>query len=86
MQKRGKIRTVVAVTFFLIRLAPGGPFTAERNYPEEAIQRMNEFYGLDDPLPIQYLNYLASAIRGQERTALHRLGVTRLRLSLRLGS
>jgi oligopeptide transport system permease protein len=62
---------VVTVTFFLIRLAPGGPFTAERNYPEEAIQRMNEFYGLDDPLPIQYLNYLASAIRGDLGPSIH---------------
>jgi oligopeptide transport system permease protein len=62
---------VVTITFFLIRLAPGGPFTNEREYPEEAIQRMNEFYGLDKPLPAQYLNYLSKAVRGNLGPSIH---------------
>ena len=56
--------TAVTVTFFLIRLAPGGPFTDERNYPEDAIERLNEHYGLNDPLAVQYLHYIGNLLHG----------------------
>ena len=56
--------TVVTINFFLIRLMPGGPFTNEKNFPEEAIKRLNEHYGLDRPLHIQYFHYLGNLLRG----------------------
>jgi oligopeptide transport system permease protein len=60
----GVLLAAITVTFFLVRLAPGGPFTDEKNYPEEAIKRLNEFYGLNDPLPVQYAHYLHNLARG----------------------
>jgi oligopeptide transport system permease protein len=54
----------VTITFFLVRLAPGGPFTAERNFTEESIRRLNEFYGLSDPIMVQYFHYIGNALRG----------------------
>jgi oligopeptide transport system permease protein len=54
----------VTLTFFLVRLAPGGPFSAEKQFPEEAIKRLNEHYGLDKPIMVQYGNYLKNVIRG----------------------
>lgn len=53
----------VSATFLLIRLAPGGPFTDERQFPAEAIERLNAHYGLDDPLHVQYVRYLSNVLR-----------------------
>ncbi len=54
----------VTITFFLVRLAPGGPFTEEKSYPQQAIDQLNAHYGLDDPLPVQYFHYLGNLLRG----------------------
>lgn len=51
------------LTFFLIRLAPGGPFLAERDIPESAKQQLMHQYGLDRPLHEQYLRFLGNAAR-----------------------
>lgn len=50
--------TVITISFFLVRLAPGGPFSEERAYPPAVIERLNQKYGLDKPLPVQYFNYM----------------------------
>ena len=55
---------VITVAFFLVRLAPGGPFDAERAVPPEVLKSLNARYHLDDPWPRQYLDYLANAARG----------------------
>ena len=54
---------VVTATFFLVRLAPGGPFDAERDLPPETLQRLNAHYHLDKPLIAQYLIYLKGLAR-----------------------
>jgi len=54
----------ITITFLLIRYAPGGPFTEEKNFPEESLQRLNEHYGLTDPLWVQYWRYLGNMLRG----------------------
>lgn len=54
----------VTITFFLIRLAPGGPFTDEKNFPEASIRQLNRHYGLDDPILVQYARYLGNVARG----------------------
>lgn len=54
----------VTLTFILIRLAPGSPFTAERNFSAETMARLESHYGLDAPLHVQYTRYLGRAIRG----------------------
>ena len=53
------IWAVVTVTFFLMHAIPGGPFDSiGQDVPPETIEAMNERYHLNDPLPVQYLNYL----------------------------
>ena len=54
----------VTVAFFLIRLAPGGPFSSEKNISPEVIKQLNSHYGLDKPLLIQYFDYLKNICRG----------------------
>jgi oligopeptide transport system permease protein len=54
---------IVTITFFLIRLAPGGPFLSEREIPAEARAALVAQYGLDRPLLVQYGRYLANVAR-----------------------
>jgi oligopeptide transport system permease protein len=53
---------VVTLVFFLVRLAPGGPFDAERAVPPEALAALNEKYHLDDPLSKQYVDFLGDVL------------------------
>lgn len=55
---------VVTITFFLLRLAPGSPFTAEKAFPPEVINELNIRYGLDKPLIVQYFNYIKQLLMG----------------------
>ena len=55
---------VVTVSFFLIRLAPGGPFDLERPLPPAAMANLARVYGLDQPLGVQYLRYLGALVTG----------------------
>lgn len=41
-----------------MKLAPGGPFTSERKLPPKLEEQMNEAYGLNDPIHVQYVDYL----------------------------
>ena len=52
------ILAVSIITFLLMHAVPGGPFTREKSLPEETIRILNERYHLDDPLHVQYVNYL----------------------------
>ena len=55
---------IVTLTFFMVRLAPGGPFDQERELPEQVRIKLDAQYGLGDPLGVQYLRYLANLLRG----------------------
>lgn len=55
---------VITGSFFLIRLAPGGPFDLERPLPPAAMANLARVYGLDQPLWRQYLRYLGSLLQG----------------------
>ncbi len=55
---------VVTLSFFLVRLAPGGPFDLERPLPAAAMENLRRVYGLDQPLVVQYGRYLAALARG----------------------
>ncbi len=52
---------VVTMTFFMVRLAPGDPFSSERRMPEYIKERILEHYGLDRPALEQYGRYLKAA-------------------------
>lgn len=55
---------VITVTFFLVRLAPGGPFSSEKAVPPEVLKALEEKYQLDQPVAMQYLDYLGDLVRG----------------------
>ena len=55
---------IVTVTFFLIRLAPGGPFDEEKSVSPETRAQLEAYYNLDAPLYQQYLDYLNGLVRG----------------------
>ncbi|MBV8415581.1 MAG: ABC transporter permease [Verrucomicrobia bacterium] len=59
--------SVVTITFFLVRLMPGGPFDRERKLPEHIEKQLLAKYKLDGPLPEQYLNYLGDLVHGDLR-------------------
>lgn len=49
---------IATVTFFMMHSIPGGPFTRERPVPPEIMRVLNEKYKLDQPLYMQYLDYM----------------------------
>jgi len=55
---------LVSVSFFIIRLAPGGPFDQEQALPAAVRANLDAAYGLDQPLLAQYGRYLAGVARG----------------------
>jgi oligopeptide transport system permease protein len=58
---------VVTITFFLIRLSPGGPFDSERKLPAAIEQQLLSKYKLDGPIIRQYTSYLGDLIHGDLR-------------------
>ena len=58
---------VVTLTFFLIRLAPGGPFDRERKIPPAIEAQLLAKYELDGPLWKQFTGYLGDVVRGDLR-------------------
>ncbi|WP_422485088.1 ABC transporter permease [Gudongella sp. DL1XJH-153] len=53
---------ITTLTFTMMHSIPGGPFTRERPVPDEIMRALNAKYNLDDPLPIQYLNYMKGLV------------------------
>ena len=55
---------IVTVAFFLIRVAPGGPFHLERPLDPQVMENLLRVYHLDKPLWQQYLLYLGNLLEG----------------------
>ncbi|MDP8917472.1 MAG: ABC transporter permease subunit [Pseudomonadota bacterium] len=55
---------IITLSFFLIRLAPGGPFDLERPLEAKVMENLNRIYQLDKTLIEQYWLYLAAVMRG----------------------
>jgi len=53
---------LITIAFFLIRLAPGGPFDGEKILPPEIKANLELKYHLDEPLVKQYFRYLGQII------------------------
>lgn len=51
---------VITLTFFLMRVAPGGPFDEERPLAPAVLENIRASYGLDKPLIEQYFTYLGN--------------------------
>jgi oligopeptide transport system permease protein len=58
---------VVTITFFLIRLSPGGPFDSERKLPAAIEKQLLAKYKLDGPILTQYTGYLKDLLHGDLR-------------------
>ncbi|MCA1798421.1 MAG: oligopeptide ABC transporter permease OppB [Xanthomonadaceae bacterium] len=55
---------LITLAFFMMRLAPGGPFDAEKALAPEVQANLDRIYHLDEPLPAQYARYLGNVVRG----------------------
>jgi oligopeptide transport system permease protein len=55
---------VATITFALMHQVPGGPWDSNRPLPPAAEENLNQHYGLDKPLPEQFLNYLTDLVQG----------------------
>ncbi|MCG7495923.1 oligopeptide ABC transporter permease OppB [Vibrio sp. Of7-15] len=55
---------LITISFFLMRFAPGNPFSSERPLPPEVMANINAKYGLDKPVFEQYTTYLTNIIQG----------------------
>ncbi|ENM6363977.1 oligopeptide ABC transporter permease OppB [Vibrio alginolyticus] len=55
---------LITVSFFLMRFAPGNPFSTERPLPPEVMANIEAKYGLDKPVFEQYTTYLTNIIQG----------------------
>ena len=55
---------VITITFFLVRAAPGGPFSAEKAVSPQVQAALEAQYRLDLPMHEQYFIYLSDLVRG----------------------
>src|SRR5579872_5117410 len=55
---------VATLTFFMMKLAPGGPFDTEKATTPEIKQAIEKQYGLNKPVWQQYLDYMGNLLRG----------------------
>ena len=55
---------IITAAFFMMRLAPGGPFDQERALEATVMANLNATFGLDEPLWKQYLIYLGNLVQG----------------------
>ena len=55
---------IVTIAFFLMRIAPGGPFNQERGLNPMVKANLERLYRLDEPLWQQYLHYLGDLLQG----------------------
>jgi oligopeptide transport system permease protein len=57
---------LVTITFFLVRMMPGSPYTDEKALPAHILEQLKAYVGLDKPLPVQYLTYLKNLLLEQD--------------------
>jgi oligopeptide transport system permease protein len=55
---------IIALAFFMMRIAPGGPFDTTRRLPPEIEHNMKAAYNLDKPLTVQFFDYLKDVLHG----------------------
>ncbi|MFM8700584.1 MAG: ABC transporter permease subunit [Hyphomicrobiales bacterium] len=55
---------IVTLSFFLMHVAPGGPFNMEKGIPPQIKANLEELFHLNEPVWAQYLHYLGNLLRG----------------------
>lgn len=56
---------VITGTFFLMHAIPGDPFIGDRVIPQEVLNSLHAYFGLDQPLWVQYFKYLKGLLQGE---------------------
>ena len=54
---------IALLTFVLMHVVPGGPFTMEKQVPQAVLDALNEKYKLTDPLWKQFVDYMKGLLR-----------------------
>lgn len=67
---------VATITFFLMYLVPGGPFLAEKTPSAATLEALNRKYGLDQPITVQYKNYMLNLLKGEMGESIKQRGRT----------
>ncbi|MGL4989464.1 MAG: ABC transporter permease [Cetobacterium sp.] len=67
---------VITLTFFLMRLMPGGPFDGEKNIPPRIKMKLEEKFGLNKPVSEQYITYIKDLSKGDLGPSMKREGRT----------
>ncbi len=55
---------IITISFFIMRLTPGGPFDRERPIPPQIEKNLLAAYDLDKPLLVQYFKYIGDILQG----------------------
>lgn len=55
---------IITACFFLMRVAPGGPFDSDAPVPPEILNNLRAAYNLDKPLVVQYIDYMGNLLQG----------------------
>ena len=58
---------VAIITFIVMKVTPGGPFDSAglgKRASPQVVAMLNAKYGLDKPLPVQFVRYVAHALHG----------------------
>lgn len=67
---------IVSLTFFLLHTLPGDPFTSDQALTEEVFKALHAYYGLDQPLSTQYIEFWLNLFKGDLGPSLHYTGKT----------
>ncbi|GHU72474.1 peptide ABC transporter permease [Spirochaetia bacterium] len=55
---------IATISFFMMRAAPGGPFSSEKEVPPAVLENLTKKYHMDESLPRQYLRFLGDVLHG----------------------
>ncbi len=65
---------ISTITFFLMNTVPGGPFLSEKAPSPQVLKMLEEKYGLDKPLIVQYKTYMVDLAHGDMGVSLKKKG------------
>lgn len=71
---------IATFTFFLMKIIPGTPFSNAAKLSQTQLSIMTERYGLDQPVPVQYMNYMVNILKGDLGVSFqfNNVGVTKI--------
>jgi oligopeptide transport system permease protein len=70
------LAAVVTLTFFMMHTVPGGPFAQDKEVPPEVTRALEAKYHLDEPLYLQYINYVKGLLMWDLGPSFQKMGVS----------